>query len=157
MVNVWVTNGSTTLKAIANPINAACEQGFVPDRLHMLENPGVSEQVDQALDIATEIITAYGGDEPEIQLTSIDDELEFTKIQAHAKDAIDEMEDVDGEVAIDITPGRKFMSAIAFAVGMIHDADRVYYFHLKSSDYQGRSYPEIPRTEADLIDFREVY
>lgn len=36
-VNVWVTNGSTTLKAIVNPINAACEQGFVPDRLHILE------------------------------------------------------------------------------------------------------------------------
>lgn len=157
MVDAWITNGTTTLEAMVNPINAACDEGFVPDRLYMIENPTVTDEVASALDLAVEIIDAYGGDEPNIRLTSIDSELDFNQLYAHTREAIEEIHENDGEVAVDFTPGRKFMSALAFATGMRHEADHVYYFYLENtSRYGGRVYPAIPRTESHLYDFTEV-
>ena len=69
MVTGWVTNGTTTLEAMVNPINAACERGFVPDRLYMIENPKVTDEVAKAVELATEITDAYGGDELDIRMT----------------------------------------------------------------------------------------
>ena len=133
MVTAWVTNGTTTLEAIVNPINAACDDGFVPDRLYIIENPKVTDEVARAVDLATEIVDAYGGDELDIQITSIESELDFDQLYAHTKEAIEEVHEDDGEVAVDFTPGRKFMSALAFATGMRYDADHVYYFYLERS------------------------
>ena len=156
MVQAWVTNSSTTLEAMVNPLNAACDGGFVPDRLYLLENPGVTDQVQRALDLIAEITTVYGGNEPEIRLTTLDSEVEFDRISSFFAESITEVEDDDGEVAVDITPGRKFMSAIAFAAGMRYEADHVYYFYLTSSDQYGQIYPDMPRTTTQLYDFREA-
>ena len=155
MVTAWVTNGTTTLEAIVNPINAACDDGFVPDRLYIIENPKVTDEVARAVDLATEIVDAYGGDELDIQITSIESELDFDQLYAHTKEAIEEVHEDDGEVAVDFTPGRKFMSALAFATGMRYDADHVYYFYLEDTP-RGRVYPSIPRTKSRLYDFTEV-
>lgn len=155
MVNAWITNGTTTLEAIVNPINAACDAGYVPDRLYIIENPKVTDQVARAVDLATEIIDAYGGDELDVQITSIESELDFDQLYAHTKEAIEEIHEEDGEVAVDFTPGRKFMSALAFATGMRYDADHVYYFYLEDTP-RGRVYPSIPRTKSRLYDFTEV-
>ena len=65
--------------------------------------------------------------------------------------------DVGAEVAVDITPGRKLMSAIAFAVGMEYDADHVFYFYISSEEYFDLLYPEIPRSAANLYDFSEGF
>ena len=62
----------------------------------------------------------------------------------------------DAEVAVDITPGRKFMSAIAFAAGMRYDADHVYYFYVSGEEHMGAFYPEIPRTATTLYDLTEA-
>ena len=157
MVNAWITNGTTTLEAIVNPINAACDEGFVPDRLYMIKNSKVTDEVARALDLAVDIIDAYGGEEPDIRLTSVESELDFSQLYAHTKEAIEEVRESDGEVAVDFTPGRKFMSALAFATGMRYDADHVYYFYLENTyRYGGRVYPAIPRTESRLYDFTEV-
>ena len=139
-----------------NPLNPACDSGFVPDRLYLLENPGVTEQVQRALDLIAEITTAYGSNEPEIRLTTLDSEVEFDRISSFFAEAITEVEDYDDEVAVDITPGRKFMSAIAFAAGMRYEADHVYYFYLTSPDQYGQIYPDMPRTATQLYDFREA-
>ena len=155
MVDAWITNGTTTLEAIVNPINAACDAGYVPDRLYIIENPKVTDQVARAVDLATEIIEAYGGDELDVQITSIESELDFDQLYAHTKEAIEEVHEDDGEVAVDFTPGRKFMSALAFATGMRYDADHVYYFYLEDTP-RGRVYPSIPRTKSRLYDFTEV-
>jgi len=141
---------------MVNPLNAACDTGFVPDRLYLLENPGVTEQVQHALDLIAEITTAYGGNEPEIRLTTLDSEVEFDRISSFFAEAITEVGDDSGDVAVDITPGRKFMSAIAFAAGMRYEADHVYYFYLTSSDHYAQIYPDMPRTATQLYDFREA-
>jgi len=140
---------------MVNPLNAACDRGFVPDRLYFLKNPGVEAEVDEAISIAETIIEAYNDDDPDVSITELEDELEFDKIRTHVQSAIEASDDGD-EVAVDFTPGRKFMSAIAFAAGMRYGADHVYYFYVSSPEYLGRLYPEIPRTAVDLFDFTEV-
>ena len=155
MVTAWVTNGTTTLEAIVNPINAASHKEFVPDRLYIIENPKVTDEVTRAVDLATEIVDVYRGDELDVRITSIDSELNFDRLYTHTKEAIEEVHEDDGEVAVDFTPGRKFMSALAFATGMRYDADHVYYFYLEDTP-RGRVYPSIPRTKSRLYDFTEV-
>ncbi len=155
MATGWITTSSTHVEAMVNSLNAACDQGFVPDELYLIENPGVTDEVERALDLAATIITAYGGDEPDIHLTSLETEVAFDRIRTHVRDAIEDVQADGGEVAVDITPGRKFMSAIAFAAGLRYGADHVYYFYLDSPSYFGRLYPEMPRTATRLYDFTE--
>lgn len=154
MTMAWVTSASPDVEAMVNPLNAACEHGFVPDEIYILEDRGIEEKVNQAIDLIMTIITAYGEDEPEISKTPLTDEVAFDVIYTHVKDAIKEVKEKGGEVAVDITPGRKFMSAIAFAAGMRYEADHVYYFYT-STGYFKQLYPNIPRTATQLFDFTE--
>ena len=156
MTVAWITTSSIHVEAMLNSIIAACDRGFVPTDLYLIETPGATEYVDQALDIAASAIAAYGGDEPEIHLTTLDHETEFDRIRTHIKDAIESVHDDGGDVAVDITPGRKFMSAIAFAAGFRYDADHVFYFYHESSTFYGRVFPSMPRTATQLYDFTEV-
>lgn len=155
MDRAWVTTSSNHVAAMVNSLTAACHEGFVPDALYVTENPGVVDEVDRALSLASTVVTAYGGDDPEINVTTLERETEFENIHAHVRGAIESVHDEGGEVAVDITPGRKFMSSIAFATGMRYDADHVYYFHLEDTDFFGQLYPSMPRTAARLYDFVE--
>lgn len=140
---------------MVNTINAACDEGYIPDHFYFLDNPDVEAVVGRAADYATAVVSAYGGSEPAIQITSLEEEIAFERIRTHVQDAIGEARNRGDEVAVDITPGRKFMSAIAFAAGMRYGADHVYYFYLSSYGSWGGLYPEIPRTAVELIDFAE--
>lgn len=155
MEKAWITTSSPNIWAVVNPLNAACHQGFVPDTVYVLENPGVKEEIEQALELATTIIEAYGQDSPEINVTAIEDEVAFSRIHAHIRDAIEAGKADGGEVAVDITPGRKFMSAIAFTAGIRYDADHVFYFYLEGSEHYGQCYPDIPVSAVELYDFTE--
>ncbi len=155
MSKSWVTTASSNVQAMTNSLTAACDEGYVPDAIHVLEMPNVAQQVDDAIADAARTIEAYGGDEPAIHFTSIDREVDFERIHEHVRSAIRDAHDAEDAVAVDITPGRKFMSAIAFATGMRYDADHVFYLYISSTDFFGRPYPEIPRPAAHLYDFAE--
>lgn len=152
---VWVTNASTNVEAVVNPVSAACQDGFVPDIVHLLENPGVDEQGEQALAAIEEIVGHYGGD-ASVESEMLDDERDFEAIVDYYQRTIDDAPD-SHETAVDVTPGRKFMSAMAFQAGLQYDADHVYYLYVHSSTYYDRSYPEIPATGVDLMDFTGVF
>jgi CRISPR/Cas system-associated protein Csm6 len=62
-------------------------------------------------------------------------DTEFDRIHEYIRVTIEEVDDEAGEVAVDIRPGRKFMSAIAFAAGIRYGADHVYYLYLHSSEH----------------------
>lgn len=172
----WVTCGSTTLEAMVNPFAAACADGYVPDELVVLENPGIDETVDDALAIAEVVASEY---DVALDATrhSLAHERDFEAIAEYYRTALDVDEagttdagsvDVSStdagsadardpvEVAVDVTPGRKFMSAIAFQAGLRYDADHVFYLFLHSNDYYGRVYHDVPSPAAELIDFAEV-
>jgi hypothetical protein len=157
MSNTWVTTASSNVQSMTNSLIAACDHGFVPEDIHILEMADVAQQVDQAIDDASRTIRAYEGEDPEVHFTAIDEEVDFERIHDHVRSAIEEAKEAGDEVAVDITPGRKFMSAIAFATGMRYDADHVFYLYISSTDYFGRLYPEIPRTATNLYDFTEGY
>lgn len=137
-----------------NPVIAACEEGFVPDRVHLLENPGVDEEGDQALAFVDRIVETYDGDAT-MASSMLDDERDFEEIVAFYREHIGDA--TETEVAVDVTPGRKFMSALAFQAGMRFGADHVFYLYLRSDSYYGRLYPELPRTGVDLMDFTGVF
>lgn len=121
----------------------------------MLSNPEVAEPVAQARESFEVIIDAYGGD-ADVRQYDLDDETDFAAIVDFYRSTIADAKEHDDSIAVDVTPGRKFMSAIAFQAGIQFGADHVYYFHRKAGGYYGQFYPEIPRTATDLIDFTEV-
>lgn len=155
MARIWITNGTPTIPGILNPLTAACDRGFVPDQAQILSNPGVADSVATASEMFDTIIDAYDGD-ADISQYSLEHETDFSDIIDFYRSAIETAKDNRDTIAIDVTPGRKFMSAIAFQAGFQFGADHVYYFHRKAGGYHGQFYAEIPRTATDLIDFKEV-
>jgi len=155
MNRAWITTSSTNVEAVVNPLIVACDEGYVPTHVYLMTTPKVEEQMEQVQELSETVIEGYGGDSPSVSVTELDDEADFDGIHAHIRDAIEETEKVDGETAVDVTPGRKFMTAIAFAAGMRYDADRVHYLYLDLRKY-GFLYPELPRSSMELYDFTEV-
>jgi hypothetical protein len=143
------------MPGILNPVTAACDRGYVPDDVRVLSNPGVAEYVAEATDRFEVIVDAYGGD-ADVSVHDLDDETDFLGIIEFYRSTIEAARENSDTIAVDVTPGRKFMSAIAFQAGFKFDADHVFYFHRKAGGYYGQFYAEIPRTATDLIDFKEV-
>lgn len=155
MARIWLTNGTPTIPGILNPLTAGCDSGFVPDKARILSNPGVADSVAVASELFDTTIDAYGGD-ADISQHSLANETDFPEIIEFYRSAIETAKENGDTVAVDVTPGRKFMSAIGFQAGFRFGADHVYYFHRKAGGYYRQFYAEIPRTATDLIDFTEV-
>ena len=154
----WVTTASPTIEAVINPLTAACtEAEYLPDVVRILDNPAVREDSKRAAELIRNIVEAHSGEEPTVEFVTIDSERDFEDIVAYHRESIQAATDSDTPVAIDVTPGRKFMSAIAFQAGIQFGADHVYYLYLHSSDYYDRAYPDLPRPGVDLVDFTEVF
>jgi len=154
----WVTTASPTIEAVINPLTAACtEADYVPDVVRILDNPDIADASDRATELIRTVVAAHGDSEPTIDHVTVDSERNFTEIVDYHRQAIEDARDNDAAVAIDVTPGRKFMSAIAFQAGIQFEADHVYYLYLDSSDYYDRVYPDLPRPGVELVDFTEVF
>lgn len=156
MDRVWITNGSTSIAPVVNPLIAACHGGYVPTNIYVLNNPIIDDVTDAATSLMKTVVTAHDGDEPSITVETIADETDFEAIIAYLQSAIETGAEGDADIAIDITPGRRFWSVISFQAGIKHDVDHLYYSHVKTEKYFGESYPTIPRTAINLIDFTEV-
>jgi hypothetical protein len=157
MVDAWLTTMSTNLEAVINPLTAACEAGFIPDELHVLENPGVGDQFDDITSMMERVVVEYDGDTPDLDVTHLDRETDFHGIVEHFREPIARIRTDGGTTAVDVTPGRKFMSAIAFQAGIQFEADHVYYLYISNNQFYGRLYPDVPRPVTELVDFREVF
>lgn len=155
MSKVWVTSGTPTMPGVVNPLTAACDQGYIPEEVHVLSNPSVADDVAAANEKLTAVLDAYES-AAEIQTHNLDDETDFEGIVEFYRATINAARAKGNEIAVDFTPGRKFMSAIAFQAGFRYEADHVFYFHRRAGGYHGQYYPEIPRTAVELIDFAEV-
>jgi hypothetical protein len=143
------------MPGILNPLTAACDRGYIPDKARVLSNPGVADSVAEATDRFELIVKAYGGD-ADVSEYELEDETDFRSIIEFYRSTIETARESGDTIAVDVTPGRKFMSAIAFQAGFKFGADHVFYFHRKAGGYYGKYYAEIPRTATDLIDFKEV-
>lgn len=161
MEAVWITTGSTTIEAMVNPLAAACvgdgiDDPFVPDTVYFLDNPGLGEKLSEAKVLTRELLEGHGVESPTIHTNAVDHETDFEGIVIHFRSAIETAKEANAEVAIDVTPGRKFMSVFAFNAGTTYGVDHIFYFYLHSSKYFERIYHTIPRTAGSLYDFTEV-
>ena len=161
MDRVWITPGSTTVEAMVNPIAAACQgdgidEPFVPDTVCLLDNPGLGETVETAGDLILTVLEQHGVTDPTLHVKNVDSETAFDQLVARYRDEIQQAREDDADIAVDVTPGRKFMSVIAFNAGTTFDVDHIFYFYLRSNEYYSRIYPDIPQPAAELYDFREV-
>mgnify|MGYP000271256725 CR=1 FL=1 len=150
-----MTNSTTRPGPVVNSLNAGCEAGYLSAEFNLLSNPKIAGQIDAIRSRANAIVEAFGGDELDVHVTNIDHETGFADIVSHYRDAIESAREADRPVAVDVTPGRKYMSAIAFQAGFRIEADHVFYLHVESNRFYDLSYPEIPRTGIELIDFVE--
>ena len=156
MDRVWITNGSTSIPPVVNPLIAACHDEYVPTDIYILNNPIIDDVTDAATSLMKTVVTAYGGDEPSITVETIDEETDFEAITAYLRSAIKAGTDANADIAVDISPGRRFWSVISFQAGIRHDVEHIYYSHVETEAYFGKTYPTIPRTAITLIDFTEV-
>ena len=86
----------------------------------------------------------------------LDDELDFDGIASYLTAAIQTGTDAGADIAVDVTPGRRFWAILSFQAGTRFDVDHIYYGHVLSSEYYSTPFPNIPRTAFSLLDFTEV-
>lgn len=108
MDRVWITNGSTSIPPVVNPLMAACHDGYVPTDIYILNNPIIDDVTDAATSLMKTVVTAQGGDEPSITVETIDEETDFEAITTYLQSAIEAGADANADIAVDIFPGRRF-------------------------------------------------
>jgi len=157
-MRVWITTVGWSTFAVINPVWAACFNGdFIPEKVILLNNAYKNKKIEGNLKIVVEwlerILRGYSVKYPLIKPCDADEDdiMEFGQIFEGIL-----QEHQTHEVAIDMTPGRKFMSGIAMALGFKEEyksfVKHLYYLHLWSFDYQNYPFIEIPLKMQKLID-----
>lgn len=154
-MRVWITNVDRRSPfATINPIWAACLlRKFVPEKVVLIKNELVEENTAFAKHWIERIIEECGVKPVfEEQLASEDD----LNAYATTLTRIIQGELKDNEVALDITPGRKFMSACMMSAGLKFKVARLYYLHLADYSYMDLPFVLIPFHLQRLKDVREL-
>ncbi len=157
-MKVWITTVGSSPFAVINTLWAACElEDYVPEKVYLVANKLVEKEVRVVDEWVRRIIEAY--DAAAVIERIYADEVDFINFSQTLSSLITEEKKKGNEVAVDMTPGRKFMSAFSMFNGLAKDgADRVYYLHLGDVvKYKNRSFIEIPANEQRLYDMKEVF
>ena len=159
-MKIWISTVGWSPFAVINPLWAACffeeELNFIPEKVVLFnnadQNPKIKKNLEKVRDWIIRILNEYGVDDPIIE-----------PIEAEERNII-EFKDVfmetfkkykDQRVAIDMTPGRKFMSSIAMRIAIVHKVDKLYYLQLWGQEYQNVPFIQIPFTNQKLINILE--
>lgn len=153
-MRVWITTVGENPFAVINTLWAACileGEEFRPEKVHLIQNERVKENAGTVKNYIKRILGTYG-----INVKFEDHEVDEEDIDGFAElfGSIVESER-DNEVAIDMTPGRKFMSAYAMVTGFKYGVSKLYYLHLYDSSYQNRAFVLIPFNKQRLINLLE--
>ncbi len=156
-MKVWITTVGKSPFAVVNPIWMVCRKGkFIPNRVYLVWNEEVEEvkkTVERMLGI---ILQNYGV--PELKIIADESvkvrEDDFNKFKSVISEICNKELNEGNEVVIDMTPGRKFMSALAMVLGLLKKIS-VYYLHLTDLSYQNKSLVLIPFSIQKLYDMKE--
>ncbi|MCI0486733.1 MAG: hypothetical protein L0229_09045 [Blastocatellia bacterium] len=155
----WVTVVGWSPMAVVNTLWQACERGIIPHRVVLLASPSEAS-VQRSINIIQRYLQAtlprFGVDEPVIEQKSINEDDFLGFHDTLAKVLAEECQRSD-QVVVDTTPGRKYMSAFAIALGIQQSPklERVYYNHMLDQRYNDVAHPLIPRHEQQLYDLME--
>ena len=160
-MQVWITTVGWQPFAVINPLWAACfYQEFIPEKVLLLnngyQNPVIRKNVAEVWQWHLRILQAYDVEAPTIEVCNAneDDINSFRRIFEETVKAQE-----GEEVAIDMTPGRKFMSSIAMAVAFKnqHFVKKLFYLHLWGQEYQNQPFIKIPLKNQRLINVLELF
>ena len=161
-MNVWITTISTSKFAGINTLWAAMmREDFIPDKVHLIHlHSGKVDKESQKIARTgyLNLLKRYGS-KNKLVLHDFD-ETEFSSISTKMASLVREEKSEGNTVAIDMTPGRKFMSAFSMYMGvgpgLKHKADKFYYLHVKElGQHSGRPYPMIPSNLMTLYDLKK--
>jgi hypothetical protein len=152
-VNVWITTIGTSPFAVVNPFWAACVlDNYVATRIHLLRSAATESNSAQARDWISRILKCYG-----VIPAFVEHSLDEENMDAFATEFCRVLKSEAGSnIAIDMTPGRKYMSAIALLAGQKLGANRVYYLHLYDASYQDLPFVLIPFNQVRLVNVLDV-
>lgn len=156
-MNFWISTIGYSPFAVINTLWAACSQDkecYIPDKIFFLVNKNLKcENITRVHVWTAELLKAYGISDPVLENVEIEED-DFEGIEKTISSLI-EQSLKNGNVAIDITPGRKFMSTIAMYSGIKKNAKHVYYLHLKEQKYEHEPFALIPMPFQKLFDLKK--
>jgi len=145
-MKTWITSIGISHHAVVNTLWAAiAEKGWTPDRIYLLTNDRTKKDAVTISKRMEAIVLHYGGERVDFRLRLFDE----TDLEGLFKlySGIMETETNEGnEISVDITPGRKFMSAFALycSLNRREKVRNIFYFHLLDDEFMDRSYPFLP-------------
>ncbi len=159
----WITTVGWSPFAVINPIWAYCkENDEYPNKIILIFTP--LERIKKNLNICKryiyEILKKYNGKNFNKDFI-IHEEIENDNIEIYA-DRLNRIIEREknlktDKIILDMTPGRKYMSAINVYYGYnLRDISiQVFYLHLEESKYQDIPFPLTPIIKSELIDILE--
>lgn len=159
-LRTWITIVGWSPFAVINPIWAACfNEEYIPNRIILLNNGDLDKTINKNVEIVkiwlNRILSIYDV----CDLVIEDIQVNEKEILKYAKDLESIIEKYkEDEIAIDMTPGRKFMSSVAIRMAFKHREyiDKLYYLHLLKKEYQNEAFIKIPFVYQNLINFLEL-
>ncbi|MHA1593916.1 MAG: hypothetical protein ACTSXX_04150 [Candidatus Baldrarchaeia archaeon] len=154
---VWVTFVGESPPAVYNPVWAAFKKGmFTPNVFYLLHTEKTEENAKKVAEVIKRICKEYGDiEEPEIFMELVGEE-DFNAIFRRPVEIIKEEVERGAEVAIDITPGRKYMSAALLIAAKIPGVKHAFYLHLKDMSFRDVDYPQIPMKVQEFHDLLKI-
>lgn len=159
-MRIWITTVGWSTFAVINPLWAACfYQYFIPEKVILLNNGEQDNTIKNNLEIVktwqNRILIEYGIEKPIIEAIAADED-DVAGFADMFKKIIKKYK--QHELAIDMTPGRKFMSSIAMSSAIKNKSfvKKLYYLHLWGIAYQNQPFIKIPFKNQKLIDILEL-
>jgi len=157
----WITNVGESAWAAINTLWAACRlEGHRPTRVVVLtgSKPNLAPQRQTFIQWAREITAGYAGKAAKLHERVLDEE-DMVKFSSALGEAIRQEREARRQVLLDMTPGRKYMSAITLALGLRYgDTVRaIYYLLLRDNRYLDTYFPRIPSDVCMLYNLKKLY
>ncbi|ENN95911.1 hypothetical protein J422_05254 [Methanocaldococcus villosus KIN24-T80] len=160
-MRVWISTVGSSPLAVFNTLwMAIVKEGYIPDKVYLLWNYKVEKNKEIIKNYIKSLNESYNFniDVDESYKVSEDDFKDFSNA---LKEIIVKEKKRGNEVAIDMTPGRKFMSALSMFAGIEgvsdgknkYKCDKVYYLHLKDMGYINYPLFLIPFSIQELHEF----
>ncbi len=150
----WITVVGWSPMAAINGLWYAVKSGICPVEVVVINAGASSQNIEKFKKYADRIITGYSScGKPKVWEEKAQEEpIEFYRL---LKRLVDESR---LDIVLDITPGRKFMSAFVLHLGMQNPdkVKKIIYVHLFHRFYENVPYPLIPRTRQKIYDLKEM-
>ncbi len=152
-MKVWVTTVGKSPFAVLNTIWYLVRKGeYVPERVYLIWNDLVEKEKEIVKELIRVLLESYGVN-PEIiadESVKVDEDDFHNLIKTLAEIRNKELAE-GNEIAVDMTPGRKFMSALSMYLGVADElikkkknVHRVYYLHLRDLRFVDKPLVLIP-------------